>query len=318
MGGFTNHPGFRGSGKGVPRAKVVYDAARLTAELRKDLDEVVRQVDEVIHEPRPAPASLHRLHRDMRRLQTALSIWEELLGATGRVQLHPLAVRYRRLTRLVGQVRDRDVALDLLESVEDVPQTDEEAEELRQYRRRLEDDARTGRELLRAFLRSERQARLFDLLGETFELKTRAHPGGSLAEVLTERQQRGRDRVVSAHKKARRDPSMDRLHRLRIRVRRLRQTADLAAIVDPLHDSALSDSLRRIQQHLGRLHDLDVLIQDLDPSLRETSWALALREERRRQRKTITKVLEKRKARHLPGAPKVRAAPPAARRPTSA
>ncbi len=272
---------------------------RLQEELKRILAEVVREVDEVIGHPRPTPASLHRLHRDMRRLRTALAVWEELLGTGGRAQLQPLRARIRRLTRLVGQVRDRDVTLGLLEGVSERAGSDEEREQLSQYRSRLEDDARTGRELLRAFLRSERQGSLFEHIRELFELPPRPARTADLGKVLSEHQQAGREKVVTAHHKARRRPSMERLHRLRIRVRRLRQMSDLASSLDAAHDPAYAESLRRLQQHLGRLHDLDVLVHDLDPALRDTAWAGVLRKERRRQRKAITKVLKSRK----PGRP---------------
>ncbi len=279
------------------------DPDRLREELREIFAEVVREVDDVLHHPRPSPASLHRLHREMRRLRTGLGIWGEILGAAGQARLHPLLVRLRRLTRLVGQVRDRDVTLGLLEGVAERPAADDEREQLRQYRARLADDARTGRELLRAFLRSEREARLFDQIAEGFALKPRARSGVQLARVFAENQRRGHGKVVRAHRKARRRPTMDRLHRLRIRVRRLRQISELASAVDPEHDPAVAESLRRLQQHLGRLHDLDVLVQDLDPGLQGASWARALRRERRRQRKAIAKVLRARKPRAVPSEP---------------
>ncbi len=286
----------------MPRAESAepIDPDRLREELRENLAEVVREVDDVLHHPRPSPASLHRLHREMRRLRTALGIWGEILGAAGQAELRPLIGRLRRLTRLVGQVRDRDVTLGLLEGVAERPSSDEEREQLRQYRTRLADDARTGRELLRAFLRSERQARLFDLVAEGFDRKPRVRSSAQLARVLTDHQRRGHAKVASAHKKARRRPSMDRLHRLRIRVRRLRQISELASAVDPEHDPAVAESLRRLQQHLGRLHDLDVLVQDLDPALKGAAWARALRRERRRQRKAIAKVLRSRRPRSVP------------------
>jgi CHAD domain-containing protein len=289
------------------------DIDRLRDELRRVLADVVRDVDDVIHHAHPSPASLHRLHREMRRLRTALGIWRELLGAAGQAEVRPLAQRVRRLTRLVGQVRDRDVTLGLLEGVTDRTETEEEREELQRIRSRLADDARTGRELLRAFLRSERQAHLFELVGEAFDLPPRARSSTELARLLADHQHVGHAKVVSAHKKARRRPTMDRLHRLRIRVRRLRQISELASAVDPEHDPAVAESLRRLQQNLGRLHDLDVLLQDLDPAFKETSWTKVLRRERRRQRKSIAKSL---KARNPPPLPEV---PVAARalRPTA-
>ncbi|HXY47553.1 MAG TPA: CHAD domain-containing protein [Thermoplasmata archaeon] len=280
------------------------DPGRLRAELRRILTEVVRDVDDVIRRPRPTPGSLHRLHRAMRGLRTALAIWGELLGEVGKAQLRPLEARIRRLTRLVGQVRDRDVAVRLLEEVEKRAGSEEEQGQLRQYRSRLEEDARTGRELLRAFLRSERQARLFDHVGEAFELRTRALARSDLRRVLADHQRRGREKVATAHRRARRRPSMNRLHRLRIRVRRLRQMSDLASAVDPGHDPALAESLRRLQQHLGHLHDLDVLLHDLDPALLESEWAGYLRKERRQQRKAITKVLKSRKPIRAPVDPR--------------
>jgi CHAD domain-containing protein len=284
--------------------------------MRQILSQVVREVDVVIARPRATPASLHRLHREMRQLRTALAIWEELLGPAGQIQLRPLSARIRRLTRLVGQVRDRDVTLGLLAGVADHVHPEEEQEQLRQYRSRLEDDARTGRELLRAFLRSERQAHLFDQVGEAFNLRTRSLPSGEIDRVLAEHQRESREKVMTAHRKARRRPSMQRLHRLRIRVRRLRQMSELASSLKERDDASSAGSLRRLQQHLGRLHDLDVLVHDLNPTLRRTSWAEILHQERRRQRKAITKALKARKPSRLSGdLPAPRAVPPG--RPTS-
>jgi len=110
---------------------------------------------------------------------------------------------------------------------------------------------------------------------------------------------------------------MGRLHRLRIRVRRLRQVSDLTSAVDPTSDPSLAHSLRRLQQHLGHLHDLDVLLRELDPPLKEMAWAEALREERRRQRKAIVKVLETRRPEPNPADPTVPRPDGSAVRPSS-
>lgn len=273
---------------------------RLIAEMNRILSEVTRGVDEVIQHPRPTAASLHRLHRDMRRLRTALAVWEELLGTADRVLLRPLSARLRRLAQLIGQVRDRDVTLGLLDGVAGDAGSDAELSRLKQYESRLQDDARTGRELLRAFLRSERQAHLFDHVGDTLKFRARSVRRTHLHRVLSTHQAEGRTKVLQAHRKARRRPSMDRLHRLRIRVRRLRQLSDLASAVGSATDPAFGESLRRLQQHLGRLHDLDVVVHDLAPPLKKTGWAKALRKERRRQRKAIVKVLKSRRPKPTP------------------
>jgi CHAD domain-containing protein len=281
-----------GGGVTAEGPSVAATSERLAGELDRILTEVTRGVDAVIQHPHPPPASLHRLHREMRRLRTGLDIWQELLRSTDRVPLRPLDRRLRRLTRLVGQVRDRDVALSLLEGVERRATSRKELEQLNRYRARLRDDARTGRELLRAFLRAERETRLLDHLRESIGAQSPGARGARLRRVLTQHEQRERDNVAKAHRRARKRPSMNRLHRLRIRVRRLRQTSDLATTVDPERDGTLANSLRRLQQHLGRLHDLDVLFLDLDPPLRKTGWGETLRKERGRQRRAIVKSLQ--------------------------
>lgn len=270
---------------------------RLLEELHRVLDAVIRETDEVIRHPRPTPASLHRLHRDLRRLRTGLEVWKELSDSADAGELHLLDVRVRRLARLVGQVRDRDVILGLLAIAAGRARTDEERERLRVYRTRLEEDARTGRELLRAFLRSERQARLFEEVGAVFRLPRSSRRVSRLRRVLGELTRRSHEKVVAAHRKARRRPSMQRFHRLRIRVRQFRQMAELASTVDPTVDPKLAESLRRLQQHLGRLHDLDVLLRDLDPRMRASSWAETLRKDRRLQRETVERALDARRPR---------------------
>jgi CHAD domain-containing protein len=244
-----------------------------------------------VERPHATPALLHDLHRDMRRLRTGLAVWEQLLESPDRSTLPPIDRRLRRLAQLIGQVRDRDVAVDLLGSVESKARSKAERERLDRYRARLHDDARTGRELLRAFLRSERDALLFDEVREALAAHVRQTRSDRLHRLLTEDQQRGHAKLAAAHRKARKRPSMDRLHRLRIRVRRLRQVSDLAGTVDPDARGTVTATLRRLQQHLGRLHDLDVLLVELDPGLVDTRWAKALRKERRRQRRAVVKTI---------------------------
>jgi CHAD domain-containing protein len=270
-------------------------AENLRAEIRRILAEVVRQVDDVIRQPYPTAKSLHRLHQELRRLRTALAVWEQLIGSVDQARLHPLVEQIRRLARLGGQVRDRDVTLGILEDVAELAKSDQEVEELRHYRARLEDDARTGRELLRAYLRSERHSLLFEHLSEVLGTKTRPGASSDLHKVLTSRHDEGHAKIVKAHRKARRRPSMNRMHRLRIQVRKFRQMSELASAVDPAHSPMLAKSLRRLQQDLGHLHDLDVLLSDLDPTLAESPWAAALNKQRRRGYKAIRKVLKRRR-----------------------
>ena len=227
----------------------------------------------------------------MRRFRTGLAVAMPLVAKESRAKLRPLDRRVRHLARLAGQVRDRDVALELLASVDRFAAPGRETESLNRYRARLHDDARTGRELLGAFLRSESQAGLFEELQETLRTASPSSRRPSLERDLADHWAEGADRVVAAHRKAHRRPSMKRLHRLRIRVRQLRHLTDLANVVVGA-DVSRTAPFRRLQEELGVLHDLDVLVSNLDPGARTSHWAEALRAERRRLRKKVRKALQ--------------------------
>lgn len=279
---------------------------RVAREIAKILEEVTKAVDLVVASPHPSPESLHRLHRQMRRLRTGLALWEALLPSAERDLLHPLDVRIKRLSRLVGRIRDRDIALALLERFDRGTARRRDLARVEQYRTRVRDDARTGRELLRAFLRSERQAHLLDDVGERLRSLPRSgsfrNPGRAVASAHA----RTDDNLRRAHRKALRRPSMQRLHRLRIRIRRARQFSDLAVALDPRHERRFSSSMVRLQKELGDLHDLDMILVGLDEEVGRTAWARALREERRRHRRAILKALES--SFRLPAAPGARPA----------
>jgi len=265
---------------------------RVAREIAGILDEVTRAVDSVIAAHQPSPESLHRLHRQMRRLRTGLALWEALLPSAERDLLHPLSVRVKRLSRLVGRIRDRDITLGLLERFDRENARKRDIARIDGYRTRVQDDARTGRELLRAFLRSERQARLLDDVGERLRSLPRAGSFRDPHHTVALAHARTHDNLARAHRKAVRRPSMERLHRLRIRIRRARQFSDLAVSLDPRHERRFSSTMVRLQKELGDLHDLDMILLGLDKGVARTAWARALRKERRRLREEILGRLE--------------------------
>lgn len=256
------------------------------------LAEATKATDQVISSAHPSPASLHRLHRQMRRLRTGLALWESLLPNAERELLRPLDARIKRLSRLVGRIRDRDIALSLLQRFDGKRAGPRDLVRVTRYRIRVQDDARTGRELLRAFLRSEVQAHLFDGVAERLRILPRAgsfrdpHRAILLAHARTD------DNLRRAYRRARRRPSIERLHRLRICIRRARQFSDLVVALDPQHEHKLPGSLAHLQKELGDLHDLDLVLGGLDGEVRKTAWADTLREERRRRRKDVLKAMK--------------------------
>lgn len=228
----------------------------------------------------------------MRRLRHALSLWERLLPPRDRTTLRPLDRRLARLARLVGQVRDRDVMLALIEDPHLPKPPPADAIRVARLRARLRDDARTGRELLKVFLRSERDAHLFEELRGVLRHPPRSTGPAVLRSLLGEEEQRGWDRIRTARRKARRRPSINRLHRLRIRIRRFRHLHDLETRVDPVHAVPLPPVVRRLQGELGRLHDFDIVIEGLDPDTVSTEWGDELRRRRRRLRATVEESLQ--------------------------
>jgi len=265
---------------------------RVAREIARILDEVSKAVDQVVAASHPSPASLHRLHRQMRRLRTGLALWESLLPSAERELLHPLDVRIKRLSRLVGRIRDRDIALSLLQRYDGRRARGRDILRVARFRARVQDDARTGRELLRAFLRSEKQARLFDDVAERLRSLPRSGSFRDVEKAVALAHARAYDTLRRAHRKALRRPSMERLHRLRIRIRRARQFSDLAIALDPRHERPFANPLKSIQADLGDLHDLDMVLVGLEKEVRDTGWAKALRDERKRHRKAILEVLK--------------------------
>jgi CHAD domain-containing protein len=273
--------------------------------LERRLDATLHELDRLVASPQPAATTLHRLHRDLRRLRVGVGIWGPLLPKTPRAELAQFDRRLKRLARLIGGVRDRDVTLTLLVDPATPPNTRERAR-LHQVRARLVDDARVGRELLRVFLRAERDAGLFEGIRAGLHVVPAARRVQHLDGYLAQIQDEGRREVQEAHRKARRKPSTRRLHQLRIRMRTYRHLADLSVALDPAKSVSAPPPLRALQRRLGRLHDLEVA-ENLARPARGTRWAHTIAEEQRRQRRRIVQQLRARRSREVVPPPELRA-----------
>jgi CHAD domain-containing protein len=272
-------------------------AAEFVRELERRLDLTLHELDGLVAAPRPAASALHRLHRDLRRLRVGISVWIRLLPKSSRTDLKGYDRRLKRLARLVGGVRDRDVALRLLAD-RSLPGGTRERVRLIQVRRRLVDDARVGRELLRVILRAERDAGLFEGIRAGLHLSPPRNRVQHLEGYLAQIRDEGRREVQQAHRRARRKPSTRRLHRLRIRMRNWRHLSDLSTSLTPAQPLPPSPPLRALQRRLGRLHDLEVA-EDLARPARGTRWARTLEEKQRRQRRRIVQQLRARRSQEI-------------------
>lgn len=271
--------------------------------VRERLTTAIASTDRVIQRAHPTADDLHDLHRDLRRLRTLARLATRIAHRAGRTAWPSLDARLQRLTQMVGEVRDLDVALRLVDGflAGAAPSTVAESSALVTLRRRLRDDTRTGRELLRATLRAERNSGLFEEVAVALGGSITAPSPRSLAHGLEVERHRLARSARRARKKVVRRPSADGLHEVRVRVRRWRYLSDLEDALRGTSSSSFPRRFATIQRRLGDLHDRDVLaerLDRLDPSHRREEWARAFHEERRKMRRELLSELRETKLRH--------------------
>jgi len=265
---------------------------RLRSELVRTLASLDGEIERALARSALASEEIHDVHRDLRRLASGMAVWGHLVPASQKTVVAEAARRLRRLARLVGRVRDRDVTAELFASAARTPAGANGGDPWQDFLGRLRDDRQTGRELLLAFLRSERQAGLFDRARSLLALNPRADAGRGLHRILADERRLRQGRVRKAHRKARRRPSSERLHRLRIRIRQWRHlsTLELAARATSSHPPPTT--WQRLQSRLGRLHDLDIALGTVPPELTSEAPVRRLRDRRRELRRSVTAALE--------------------------
>ena len=201
--------------------------------------------------------SLHQARVATRRLRAALPLF-----GTGR-KADKVARCIRRLTRLLGPARELDVSLLILDELErshDVPRPaiDRLRASIADERRRLQEHVR---ERIDEFDIQKVRKRAIAVARKGANDKT---PGDAdavaSARERTPRRARG---LAAAIEHAAGMYLPDRLHDVRIAIKKLRYTLELdAASRDsrPRNAAAALRTLRNMQDLLGRMHDLEVLI----------------------------------------------------------
>jgi CHAD domain-containing protein len=200
--------------------------------------------------------AIHQARVATRRVRAALSIVTR--GSKGR----KLTKVVSRLTRTLGRVRELDVAilsLDELASDPSVP--------------------REGLELLRAILKEERERLFADMALGTEHVNLEKLQRKALAavqHVIEEHESEVSDlkRLKAVTKRSlRRALALraaidnaggiylpDRLHQVRVAVKKLRYVLEIARDLSRSRASARIRTLRSVQDLLGRMHDLEMLI----------------------------------------------------------
>jgi len=195
--------------------------------------------------------SLHRARVATRRLRAALP----LFGAGRKAE--KVARCVRRLTRLLGPARELDVSLLILDELEKNP-----------------DVPRAAIDRLRASIAEERrrlQEHVRDRLDDFDIQKVRKRAIAAARKGVDEKASRDAEAVAWARERTTRRARRlnaaiehaaglylpDRLHDVRIAIKKLRYTLELDA---GRQQNAALRTLRSMQDLLGRMHDLEVLI----------------------------------------------------------
>lgn len=222
--------------------------SRLEAVLPKRLHALVRDL------PSAAGGDVEAVHRTRvasRRVREALPIFEDHSG-----RLRKARRRTRALTRALGAVRELDVALDLLAG-----------------RTASSSNGRAALEVLRAHIRQEREHRRRVMLDQLEAIKPDRIvrciadavddlPAGADAhwrQSLSERLARRVARMQAALDHAGALYLPDRLHQVRIALKKLRYGLEITGDLRFGSTVLAVKTLKAAQDALGELHDLEVL-----------------------------------------------------------
>ncbi len=217
---------------------------RTAAALRKHLPSAISGDDVGVHQARVAS----------RRLREAVPI---LATGLKRSKVRKARSKIRRLTRALGTVRELDVTLRLLDDLAmaaDVPRPAVEA-----VRARVLGEREARRSVMLERLDRVKMDKLHRRL-DSVEARLRSDVGDAWREALGARLLKRAARLTTAIASAGQLYAPDRLHAVRIATKKLRYALEIASGVGARSATPLVRALKRSQDLLGRLHDLQVLL----------------------------------------------------------
>lgn len=264
---FAPRTPYRGAaGPGSVGAAVWVSLAEQTRRFRRLRQRVLRGKD---------PEDLHQLRVTLRRFRAALELGREALDLPPAVDGQAL----RRISRALGRLRDVDVALEHLDGLVPVAKGDQ-GRALDQLRARLRRRQRAIRRTIRrdldepeveravnALRRWVREPRFFPFAFRPLSATARGmlapaeravqtHPGWNVVPGAAGRFATAEDPI---------------LHDLRKRVKDLRYRLEILSRPRPELAERRLAMLRRTQDHLGGLHDLETIRAFLDSPLKGAS-----------------------------------------------
>ncbi len=193
--------------------------------------------------------------------------------------------RVRRVGRALGDVREIDVSIDLVEAIMQAGTVDDAAG--RRLQQHLQDEREERRERMLDRLSSVNSRKLERDLADVARVLGMRQQTDGWAQTLAVRIQGRSEGVQRAVGEAGALYISDRVHRVRIATKKLRYALELAGDTGEARTREAVRELKEVQEVLGRLHDLEVLagtIQDLamptpnadDPTVNAALEALRL------------------------------------------
>lgn len=199
--------------------------------------------------------AIHQARVASRRLR-------EVLPLVGRVldddEVGALQRRMRRVTRLLGPVREADVTLGLAIEHREAQPAEAPALALVELRLSHERDARFGK--VTRDLHADKMAKWLERAAHVEQALAEAADGRPWRKELAVRLRARAAQLLGAVEEAGLLFVSDRLHEVRITVKRLRYVLELAGELRQARLRASVTALRGVQDILGHLHDLDVLV----------------------------------------------------------
>jgi CHAD domain-containing protein len=180
---------------------------------------------------------------------------------------------FGEVLRRVGRCRDLDVQLELLQSLEPaLPRTGADVQELRAAWRAKRE--RRVRRLVKSFerLRVEHELHhlahlIRDRAPLLFSIRRHASAASAWDAMLAGQMRELAGRLAADIDRAGGLMFPNRLHSARVTIKKLRYATEIATVTGMAHLDGAVRAMRKTQQLLGRIHDLDVLAS----TLRDTS-----------------------------------------------
>ena len=235
-----------------------------------------RRVRALLRHLRPttegAVEPLHQCRVATRRLRELLPLCDVELG----VRIASRArKRVRQLGGALGAVRELDVALGLVDEVERAGRAQPGAAS--RLRRRVREERERQRERMRARLKPARLRKVARDVAEVLKAIGMRDATDAWALVLAERLSERADRLRDAVAEAGPMYVSERVHEVRIAAKKLRYGLELASETGEADTADAVARLKKVQDSLGRLHDIEIL-QELLRSIdllahRDEPWA---------------------------------------------